>query len=205
MYHTCRHTNKREGDPCGWAPFRTTLCCLTVCLSWCWNWGGWIRTTDLLINSQALCQLSYTPRITSHTGNLTVSKAPRQPFDGGRMSLVPERTHHRVVTGSHYPQPFASTLSIVDTGTPLLRGRLPRHSRSQSASVRPRMRVAVSDAATHRLRTDSTPALRRRYPVKAAAWIYARKSFCSRNRCTIVSRGIHPLRLASAIAIASFV
>jgi hypothetical protein len=25
------------------------------------NWGGWIRTTDLLINSQALCQLSYTP------------------------------------------------------------------------------------------------------------------------------------------------
>src|SRR5829696_1599664 len=25
------------------------------------DWGGWIRTTDLLINSQALCQLSYTP------------------------------------------------------------------------------------------------------------------------------------------------
>lgn len=29
------------------------------------NWGGWIRTTDLLINSQALCQLSYTPKLTS--------------------------------------------------------------------------------------------------------------------------------------------
>ena len=26
-----------------------------------YNWGGWIRTSDLLINSQALCQLSYTP------------------------------------------------------------------------------------------------------------------------------------------------
>jgi hypothetical protein len=25
-------------------------------------WGGWIRTSDLLINSQALCQLSYTPK-----------------------------------------------------------------------------------------------------------------------------------------------
>ena len=26
------------------------------------NWGGWIRTSDFLINSQALCQLSYTPK-----------------------------------------------------------------------------------------------------------------------------------------------
>ncbi len=26
-------------------------------------WGGWIRTSDLLINSQALCQLSYTPSV----------------------------------------------------------------------------------------------------------------------------------------------
>src|SRR5688572_7090873 len=25
------------------------------------HWGGWIRTTDLRINSPALCQLSYTP------------------------------------------------------------------------------------------------------------------------------------------------
>ena len=26
------------------------------------DWGGWIRTSDFLINSQALCQLSYTPK-----------------------------------------------------------------------------------------------------------------------------------------------
>ena len=32
------------------------------------NWGGWIRTTDLLINSQALCQLSYTPKARLHAG-----------------------------------------------------------------------------------------------------------------------------------------
>ena len=32
------------------------------------DWGGWIRTTDLLINSQALCQLSYTPRARLHAG-----------------------------------------------------------------------------------------------------------------------------------------
>ncbi len=25
------------------------------------NWGGWIRTTNLPVNSRALCQLSYTP------------------------------------------------------------------------------------------------------------------------------------------------
>ena len=25
-------------------------------------WGGWVRTTNLLVNSQALCQLSYAPR-----------------------------------------------------------------------------------------------------------------------------------------------
>lgn len=36
---------------------RQTICGLTTYN----NWGGWIRTTDLLINSQALCQLSYTP------------------------------------------------------------------------------------------------------------------------------------------------
>ena len=35
-------------------------------------WGGWIRTTDLLINSQALCQLSYTPSTRSRgSRNLT--------------------------------------------------------------------------------------------------------------------------------------
>jgi hypothetical protein len=26
------------------------------------NWGGWIRTSDLPVNSRALCQLSYTPK-----------------------------------------------------------------------------------------------------------------------------------------------
>ena len=37
------------------------------------DWGGWIRTTDLLINSQALCQLSYTPktRLTRESCNFT--------------------------------------------------------------------------------------------------------------------------------------
>ena len=24
-------------------------------------WGGWVRTTNLLVNSQALCRLSYAP------------------------------------------------------------------------------------------------------------------------------------------------
>ena len=26
------------------------------------NWGGWTRTTNFLINSQAVCQLTYTPK-----------------------------------------------------------------------------------------------------------------------------------------------
>jgi hypothetical protein len=26
------------------------------------SWGGWTRTTNFLINSQAVCQLTYAPR-----------------------------------------------------------------------------------------------------------------------------------------------
>ena len=26
------------------------------------SWGGWIRTTNLPVNSRLLCQLSYTPK-----------------------------------------------------------------------------------------------------------------------------------------------
>jgi hypothetical protein len=29
------------------------------------NWGGWGRTSNLPVNSRALCRLSYTPRATS--------------------------------------------------------------------------------------------------------------------------------------------
>ena len=29
------------------------------------NWGGWVRTTNLLVNSQALCRLSYTPFVSA--------------------------------------------------------------------------------------------------------------------------------------------
>jgi hypothetical protein len=36
-------------------------CCKQLSSNNLLYWGGWIRTTDLLINSQALCQLSYTP------------------------------------------------------------------------------------------------------------------------------------------------
>ena len=46
-----------------------------------YNWGGWIRTSDLLINSQALCQLSYTPSTTNlaadgarDSGNLIIRR-----------------------------------------------------------------------------------------------------------------------------------
>lgn len=31
------------------------------------HWGGWARTTNLLVNSQALCLLSYTPLKTAAT------------------------------------------------------------------------------------------------------------------------------------------
>ena len=27
------------------------------------NWGGWTRTTNFLINSQAVCQLTYAPSV----------------------------------------------------------------------------------------------------------------------------------------------
>lgn len=27
------------------------------------NWGGWTRTTNFLINSQAICQLIYAPSV----------------------------------------------------------------------------------------------------------------------------------------------
>ena len=38
-------------------------CCRTVArsLSLSLNWGGWTRTTNFLINSQAVCQLTYAP------------------------------------------------------------------------------------------------------------------------------------------------
>ena len=29
-------------------------------------WGGWVRTTNLLVNSQALCRLSYAPSTTAN-------------------------------------------------------------------------------------------------------------------------------------------
>lgn len=34
-----------------------------------WHWGGRLRTCNLPVNSRALCQLSYTPRIDSVTSN----------------------------------------------------------------------------------------------------------------------------------------
>jgi hypothetical protein len=30
------------------------------------NWGGWGRTSNLPVNSRALCQLSYTPKAGTH-------------------------------------------------------------------------------------------------------------------------------------------
>ena len=42
------------------------------------DWGGWIRTTDLLINSQALCQLSYTPSTTEAVTQFDETVAPTQ-------------------------------------------------------------------------------------------------------------------------------
>ena len=47
------------------------------------HWGGWIRTTDLLINSQALCQLSYTPstRLPARSTNFAGPDPLKQPLD----------------------------------------------------------------------------------------------------------------------------
>lgn len=50
------HHEERPRSPRGiWTVI--SLCCNELER----HWGGWIRTSDFLINSQALCQLSYTP------------------------------------------------------------------------------------------------------------------------------------------------
>ena len=37
-------------------------------------WGGWTRTTNFLVNSQALCQLSYAP---SNAADLSLDTSPK--------------------------------------------------------------------------------------------------------------------------------
>ena len=50
-------------------------------------WGGWVRTTNLLVNSQALCRLSYAPstlRIPqgSVESNLPMKHVGKDPTEG---------------------------------------------------------------------------------------------------------------------------
>lgn len=65
---------------------RSLLIRLTISRTYA-NWGGRTRTCDFLINSQALCQLSYTPSVhLERTRNLTNAPSPRQPDE--RSTLV---------------------------------------------------------------------------------------------------------------------
>jgi hypothetical protein len=41
------------------------------------HWGGWTRTTNFLINSQAVCQLTYTP--SWRTGRITIDQVTSRP------------------------------------------------------------------------------------------------------------------------------
>ena len=34
------------------------------------DWGGWTRTTNFLINSQAVCQLTYSPSVRGRVGGV---------------------------------------------------------------------------------------------------------------------------------------
>lgn len=51
------------------------------------HWGGWIRTTNLPVNSRLLCQLSYTPlvapgRLAERLINLMESLVPNEKGPG---------------------------------------------------------------------------------------------------------------------------
>ena len=50
------------------------------------NWGGRVRTFNLLVNSQALCRLSYTPRLRSE--DVPPSEREATPAGRGSKSMV---------------------------------------------------------------------------------------------------------------------
>ena len=48
------------------------------------NWGGWTRTTNFLINSQAVCQLTYAPSCLVLHDTALKRRAPSGSRSGGR-------------------------------------------------------------------------------------------------------------------------
>ena len=67
----------------------------------CANWGGWIRTTNLPVNSRLLCQLSYTPFSAWALGRLGA-------WALGRTADKPQRNTRSKQKGPRVlPEPFA--------------------------------------------------------------------------------------------------